>query len=238
MNKIPKYFGTLIVGFILGFLTNYVYDYIFKPSLVYTYNTSSFSMPKINTSKNKTGFDIYFNGKQFKEKLYMTQVQIINNGSVALERGDLSKEQDPVRISDKDIELYFIDEINTNKTSKINLVRRNNFIYINFNYLNPGDTINLQLLHKKEAIKPSILGSFKNIKEIKYNDNKDQSNELNLQYIFNLVKIVFKWFGYIIGIMLSVGLLVISLDKIFLSKEKFDKKWKKNSSEVKKHVKK
>jgi len=229
-----KYLGTLIVGFIMGFAVNYFYGYMNRPSLVYTYSTSSFSMPEINSSKKNTGFYIYFNGKEFKEKLYMTQIRIINDGGTVLERNDLMSEKDPVRISADGIDLYFIDENNTNKTSKIELNKKNGFIYINFNYLNPGDTINLQFLHKKEILIPNILGSFKSIKEIKYNDKN--SEKLIVLRVFNGVKTFFKWFGYVIGIVMSIALLIMLFDKIFLSKEKFDKKWKKDNSEGKKHV--
>lgn len=218
-----KYLGTLIVGFIMGFAVNYFYGYMNRPSLVYTYSTSSFSMPEINSSKNNTGFYIYFNGKAFKEKLYMTQVKIVNDGGTVLERNDLMTEKDPVRISADGIDLYFIDENNTNKTSKIDLIKKNGFIYIDFNYLNPGDTINLQFLHKKENLVPNILGSFKSIKKVEYNDKN--SEKLVVLRIFNWIKTLFKWFGYIMGIITSIVILLMLIDLIFLSKEKFDKKW-------------
>ena len=168
MLRIKKFFcwlwGSVIMVLFLTLLGTHVYyKYFQAPELSYMIrNYIVFS--GVNT--NKAHVALFVNNEPV-EKLYMTTIKIENTGGTVLERNDFSAEIDPLRITGENIKSVFIDANNSKFSSDTQIVEKNEEFLVNFNWLNPGDIITINILRDKANSKLSIKGSFAKIGTIK-----------------------------------------------------------------------
>ena len=168
MLRIKKFFcwlwgSVIMVLFLTLFGTHVYYKYFQAPELSYMIrNYIVFS--GVNT--NKAHVALFVNNEPV-EKLYMTTIKIENTGGTVLERNDFSAEIDPLRITGENIKSVFIDANNSKFSSDTQIVEKNEEFLVNFNWLNPGDIITINILRDKANSKLSIKGSFAKIGTIK-----------------------------------------------------------------------
>lgn len=162
------FFSVVICGIFVGFMGNRIYyEYFERSNLAYSKNM--FRLASKDTGlKNK--LKITLNDKNVDE-VYITTLEIINNGNSILSRDDMRAESDPLRIVGRNIETVFIDKMNTTANSKVTLTRRKKATLVNFKWMNPGDVIIIKVVHLKPGDNIRVTGSFKGISKISYLKN-------------------------------------------------------------------
>lgn len=171
MKNVFKQLGIYIITIILGLISTYLwYNFYDKPSLSYDINTYLFSTPKID-KKNEIQF--IFNNDKFKN-LYFTMVNIVNDGSVALERKDYNIENNPLKITKCPVLYGYIDFSKTTISSKIELLQQNKDMLIRFPYINSGENILIKLIHSEPCPEMDVVGSFKDISNLKKQKNPQE----------------------------------------------------------------
>ena len=154
-----KIFNIIFLPIIVGLIVSAVWYYLTEyPSLSYNINTFLFSAPQFDKD-NKVTF--LYKNNQF-EKFYITFIDIVNDGSVAIERNNYEDENDPLRIEGCRFFQYYIDDTKTYISSKVTLIEKNNNLFVKFAYMNPKDVISIKMLHT-EKCNISIKGSMKGL---------------------------------------------------------------------------
>lgn len=145
-------------------LIGYYQFYISRPILKYTTETT-----EISSSSGSDDFKIHINGKNYP-KLYKTSVTLVNSGEDALSGSDVSAiGHDPIRIPIPPrvkIIHYGIDNSQTSSDVSAKLIRTDNAIVIEFNYLNPDNQITINMYSEDSYSNFSIVGSAVNVNQI------------------------------------------------------------------------
>ncbi len=198
-------FLTVVVGLSLSLLGAHIYYKHFQaPELSFIRRTYAI-FSDVNT--HNAHIALFINEKQVKN-LYMTTIKIENTGGVVLERGNFSAEMNPLRIIGENIESVFIDENNSNFNSTTQIVKKDGEFLINFNWLNPGDYITINVFHENKNSKINLIGSFEKIGTLKEIFIKDLIVKRNLPRAIIITIIV------MVGTLLIVGSVFVISNKL------------------------
>lgn len=157
--------GAFLIA-VSAILIGYYQFYISRPILKYTTETT-----EISSASGSDDFKIHINGKDYP-KLYKTAVTLSNTGEDALAGSDVSSlGHDPIRIPIPPrvkILYYGINNAETSSDVSAKLIKTDNAIVIEFNYLNPDNQITVNMYSEDNYDKFEILGSAADIKRLDY----------------------------------------------------------------------
>lgn len=159
LKKVINFLVFTIGGGLIA--TGIWYYYNERPSLSYNINTYLFSAPQFD-KENKITF--LYKKNRF-EKLYITFIDIVNDGSITLERNNYEDENNPLRIEGCQFFQYYIDNEKTDVSSKVDLIEKDSSLFVKFAYMNPKDIISIRILHT-EKCDVSIKGSMKGLSNL------------------------------------------------------------------------
>ena len=155
--------GAFLIA-VSAILIGYYQFYISRPILKYTTETT-----EISSASGSDDFKIHINGKDYP-KLYKTAVTLSNTGEDALAGSDVSSlGHDPIRIPIPPrvkILYYGINNAETSSDVSAKLIKTDNAIVIEFNYLNPDNQITVNMYSEDNYDKFEILGSAVNVNRI------------------------------------------------------------------------
>lgn len=199
------FFFAVVVGLSLSLLGAHIYYRHFQaPELSFIRRTYAI-FSGVNT--HNAHIALFINEKQVKN-LYMTTIKIENTGGVVLERENFSAEMNPLRIIGENIESVFIDENNSNFNSTTQIVKKDGEFLINFNWLNPGDYITINVFHENKNSKINLIGSFEKIGTLKEIFIKDLILKRNLPRAIIITILV------MVGTLLIVGSVFVISNKL------------------------
>ena len=184
-NKIWSFLVSSSMAFLLALLAmaaGYYQFYLSRPILEYSSATD-----KVVSSSSSQGINLHINGADYKD-IYRTVVSLTNNGEEALSGSDVSPVgHDPIRIPippQVKILYYNINYENTSPEVDAELLRIKNAIVIKFGYLNPGNSISVNLFSEQDYNQFKIVGSAAGVNEITQTLNRNQSKKM---LIFGIV---------------------------------------------------
>ena len=183
LKKIVNFLVCTIGGGLI--VTGIWYYYNERPSLSYNANTYLFSAPQFD-KENKVTF-LYKNNRF--EKFYITIVDIINDGSIALERNNYEEENNPLRIKGCQFFQYYIDDEKTYVSSKVDLVEKDNILFVKFAYMNPKDVISIRILHT-EKCDALVKGSMKGVSNITRQKTPQEYRKLYVQLFITILLVL------------------------------------------------
>lgn len=169
-----------------------------RPSLSYNTNTYLFSAPQFD-KENKITF--LYKNNHF-DKFYITFIDIINDGGIALEMLNYEDENNPLRIEGCQFFHYYIDKTQTHISSKVDLIEKDKSLFIKFIYMNPKDVISLKMLHT-EKCNITITGSMKGLLSLTKQKTIKEYKKIYINFSI----------GLIILFLLVLGLIFYYLDK-------------------------
>lgn len=153
-------FAIGVTGIILAY---YFYD-INRPILEYDTDTT-----EILSSNNDADIKVHVKGKEYKD-LYLTRVTLSNSGGIGLSGKDVSPiKDDPVRIvfpPKNKIVGFHIDNNHTSDEISCRLIPSENELILEFNYINPGSRIIVNILHEKNSEEFMMQGNALNVSGI------------------------------------------------------------------------
>lgn len=194
MLYMKKFLGWLwsyvIIALLIALLAAHgYYKYFQAPELSYMVrNYVVFS--GVNTDKDHV--TLFVNNEPV-ERLYMTTIKVENTGGTVLERKNFSAETNPLRITGKNIKSIFIDVNNSKFSSDTQIVEKNGEFLVNFNWLNPGDIITINVLRDNINSTISLKGSFAKIgavKEVSFKDLKKKQSLIQALFLFVLIPVI------------------------------------------------
>lgn len=176
--------GAFLIA-VSAILIGYYQFYISRPILKYTTQTT-----EISTSDENDDFKIHINGKDYAQ-IYKTTVTLKNSGEDALSGSDVSTiGHDPIRIPLPPRLKILYYGINNNETSSdvsAKLIRKNNAIIIEFNYLNPDNQIAVNLFSTDKYQNFEIVGSAVNVNKITQAWSPKQTRKFIIRLIAGLI---------------------------------------------------
>lgn len=159
---------------ILALIIGYYQFYISRPILEYSSTTD-----KIISSSPNTPFHLHINGTDY-HNIYKSTVSLTNYGEAALSGDDVSpKGHDPIRIPlppQVKVLYYEIDNHLTSPDVDAKLEPENNAILLKFTFLNPGDTIAVNLFSEHEYDQYKVVGSAVGVNKISQTLNHRQAH--------------------------------------------------------------
>lgn len=180
---------------ILALIIGYYQFYISRPILEYSSSTD-----KIISSPPDMPLHIHINGIDY-HNIYKSTVTLSNNGEAALSGDDVSpKGHDPIRIPFPPQVKVLYYEIDTHQTSPdvdAKLEPGDNSAIIKFSFLNPGDTIAVNLFSEHEYDQYKVVGSAVGVNKITHTLNNRQTHKILLICgIFLLIFYIFLTYRY------------------------------------------
>ena len=188
MRKIWSFLISSSMAFLLAILAmvaGYYQFYLSRPILEYSSATD-----KIISTSSSEGINLHINGNDYKD-IYRTVVSLINNGEEALSGSDVSPlEHDPIRIPippQVKILYYNINYENTSPEVDAQLLRIKDGIAIKFSYLNPGNSIAVNLFSEQDYNQFKIVGSAAGVNKITQTLSHRQTKKI---IIFGILGII------------------------------------------------
>lgn len=176
--------GAFLIA-VSAILIGYYQFYISRPILKYTTQTT-----EISSSDENDDFKIHINGKDYPQ-IYKTTVTLKNSGEDALSGSDVSAiGHDPIRIPlppRVKILYYGINNSETSSDVSAKLIRKNNAIIIEFNYLNPDNQIAVNLFSTDKYQNFQIVGSAVNVNKITQAWSPAQTRKFIIRLIAGLI---------------------------------------------------
>ncbi|MBR1648145.1 MAG: hypothetical protein IJ689_00930 [Alphaproteobacteria bacterium] len=162
---------------ILAIIIGYYQFYISRPILEYSTVTGKL----ISSSAPDSGLHLHINGTNY-QNIYKSTVSLTNNGEEALSGEDVSPlGHDPIRIpipQNVKILYYGIDYDNTSPEVDAKLLREDKDIVIKFGYLNPGNSIAVNLFSEQDFENYKVVGSAVGVNQITKSLNNHQSRKI------------------------------------------------------------
>ena len=176
--------GAFLIA-VSAILIGYYQFYISRPILKYTTETT-----EISSASGSDDFKIHINGKDYP-KLYKTSVTLSNTGEDALAGSDVSSlGHDPIRIPIPPrvkILYYGINNAETSSDVSAKLIKTDNAIVIEFNYLNPDNQITVNMYSEDNYDKFEILGSAVNVNRITQAWSPEQTRKFIIGTIAGII---------------------------------------------------
>lgn len=176
--------GAFLIA-VSAILIGYYQFYISRPILKYTTETT-----EISSASGSDDFKIHINGKDYP-KLYKTAVTLSNTGEDALAGSDVSSlGHDPIRIPIPPrvkILYYGINNAETSSDVSAKLIKTDNAIVIEFNYLNPDNQITVNMYSEDNYDKFEILGSAVNVNRITQAWSPEQTRKFIIGTIAGII---------------------------------------------------
>ena len=217
LKKVINFLVFTIGGGLIA--TGIWYYYTERPSLSYNVNTYLFSAPQFD-NENKITF--LYKKNRF-EKLYITLIDIVNDGGIALERNNYEDENNPLRIEGCQFFQYYIDNEKTYVSSKVDLIEEDSSLFVKFAYMNPKDVISIRILHT-EKCDALVKGSMKGLSNIARQKTPQEYKKLYFKLFVTIILLllIFLAFSvYCINKKMEKSMLLIYINNHFKSsKEK------------------
>ncbi len=167
LQKIWKFLTSDSMAFLMGIVAiiiGYYQFYISRPILEYSSSTS-----KIISSPSSSGIKLHIDGAEYQD-IYKSLITLTNAGEEALSGSDISPiGHDPIRIPIPPrvkILSYNIDSENTSPEIDAHLQKINNDIIITFSFLNPKNSIAINLFTEHDYDQYKIVGSAVGVNKI------------------------------------------------------------------------
>ncbi|MBP3545838.1 MAG: hypothetical protein J6K16_01745 [Alphaproteobacteria bacterium] len=188
LNQLWNFLTSSTMAFMLAvsaILIGYYQFYLSRPILEYTSSTD-----KVISSTEEDGIHIHINGIDYKN-IYKSVVTLTNSGEEALSGNDVSPiGHDPIRIpipAQIKVIYYNVDYENTSPDVSVKLENINNSIIIKFSFLNPGNSISVNLFSEQNYSQFKIIGSAAGVNEINQTLNHKQAQKIMFLGILGLI---------------------------------------------------
>lgn len=166
-------------------LIGYYQFYLSRPILEYTSSTD-----KIISSMEEDGIHLHINGKDYNN-VYKTIITLTNSGEEALSGNDVSPVgHDPIRIpipAQVKVLYYNVDYENTSPDVSVKLENVDEAIIIKFSFLNPGNSIAINLYSEQNYDQFKIIGSAAGVNQINQALNHKQTQKILFSGIIGLI---------------------------------------------------
>ncbi len=167
LQKLWKFLTSDSMAFLMGIVAiiiGYYQFYLSRPILEYSSTTD-----KIISTSSSGGIKLHINDNEYQD-IYKSLITLTNSGEEALSGSDVSPiGHDPIRISIPPrvkILSYNIDSENTSPEIDAQLKKVGNDIIITFSYLNPNNTIAINLFAEEPYNQFKIVGSAVGVNKI------------------------------------------------------------------------
>ena len=167
LQKLWKFLTSDSMAFLMGIVAiiiGYYQFYISRPILEYSSYTD-----KIISTPSSGGIKLHINGAEYQD-IYKSLITLSNSGEEALSGADVSPiGHDPIRIPIPPrikILSYNIDSESTSPEIDAQLQKIDNDIIITFSYLNPKNTIGINLFSEQDYNQYKIVGSAVGVNKI------------------------------------------------------------------------
>ncbi len=178
-NKVWSFLVSSSMAFLLAILAmivGYYQFYLSRPILEYSSSTD-----KIVSTSASEGVHLHIDGINYKN-IYRSVVSLVNNGEEALSGSDVSPlGHDPIRIPippQVKIVYYSINYENTSPEVDAQLLRIKDGIVIKFGYLNPGNSVAVNLYSEQDYDQFKVVGSAVGVNEITQTLNHRQTKRM------------------------------------------------------------
>lgn len=196
LNRLWNFLTSSTMAFMLAvsaIAIGYYQFYLSRPILEYASFTT-----KITSSSTPTGLHFHINGISY-QNLYKSVVTLTNAGEQALSGSDVSPlGHDPIRIPiPKQVKIlyYDLDDENTSPEVDVKLEYSNQSIVIIFAYLNPGNSIAVNLYSEQNYSQYKITGSAAGVNQITQTLSPQEVQKIELFGIIGLIAFytLFTW---------------------------------------------
>ncbi|MBP5399698.1 MAG: hypothetical protein J6Y53_04705 [Alphaproteobacteria bacterium] len=167
LQTIWKFLTSDSMAFLMGIVAiiiGYYQFYISRPILEYSTSTD-----KIISTPSSGGMKLHINGAEYQD-IYKSLITLTNSGEEALSGSDVSPiGHDPIRIPIPPrvkILSYNIDSENTSPEIDAQLKKIGNDIIITFSFLNPKNSIGINLFTEHDYDQYKIIGSAVGVNKI------------------------------------------------------------------------
>ena len=167
LQKIWKFLTSDSMAFLMGIVAiiiGYYQFYISRPILEYSSSTS-----KIISTPSSGGIKLHIAGDEYQD-IYKSLITLTNSGEEALSGSDVSPiGHDPIRIPVPPrvkILSYNIDSESTSPEVDAKLQKDKNDIIITFSFLNPQNSIGINLFTEQDYNQYKIVGSAVGVNKI------------------------------------------------------------------------
>jgi hypothetical protein len=167
LQRLWKFLTSDSMAFLMGIVAiiiGYYQFYLSRPILEYSSSTD-----KIISTPSSGGIKLHIAGDEYQD-IYKTLITLTNSGEEALSGTDISPiGHDPIRIPIPPrvkILSYNIDTENTSPEVEAQLKKINNDIIITFSFLNPKNSIGINLYTEQDYDKYKIVGSAVGVNKI------------------------------------------------------------------------
>ena len=198
LKEYIKQFIILIVGGVIGW---WIGIYMDRPDI--SYYTQINQQAEINSDNSHRVLRSWYRSRKNlrRSSIYSSSVYISNTGHHAYEGKDFSHSKEPLRIeSNSPIELFTIDDKKSPETAA-SIKEKNGIYYIEFDFLNYGQSIHFVFTHSQPIRYLHVKGSGVNLPYIK---EKTPLRIWAYRHFF-LGMLIF----VVVGILLSIGILWI-----------------------------